>query len=171
MNESEIRDAIKLETEVLEHVRGLNDIERFVAESNRIEGILREPSKSELGEFQRFLALKSVSLVELQNFVSVYQPGATLRDEPGMDVVVGSGQNKYFPPPGGIAIRADLQSFLNTIKLRTAYVNHLIYESLHPFTDGNGRSGRALWAWQMKKFPLGFLHHFYYQTLAARNEK
>lgn len=42
-------------------------------------------------------------------------------------------------------------------------------------TDGNGRSGRALWAWMMlcrggsygraKVIELGFLHTFYYQTL------
>lgn len=44
---------------------------------------------------------------------------------------------------------------------------HIAYEMLHPFTDGNGRSGRMLWAWQMRNFPLDFLHTFYYQTLNA----
>ena len=48
------------------------------------------------------------------------------------------------------------------------------YETLHPFMDGNGRSGRILWAWQMIEhniapgLSLGFLHAYYYQTLAAR---
>jgi Fic family protein len=39
--------------------------------------------------------------------------------------------------------------------------------------DGNGRSGRAIWLWQMLRqeggAPLGFLHHFYYQTLEAQD--
>jgi Fic family protein len=50
------------------------------------------------------------------------------------------------------------------------FAAHVRYEHLHPFTDGNGRSGRAIWAWQMLyqgrgEIPLGFLHHFYYQSI------
>ena len=38
--------------------------------------------------------------------------------------------------------------------------------------DGNGRSGRALWLWQMVNqhnydMRLGFLHLWYYQSLQA----
>ena len=56
----------------------------------------------------------------------------------------------------------------------TPYDIHRRYETLHPFMDGNGRSGRILWAWQMihhdirPGLSLGFLHAFYYQTLDAR---
>jgi hypothetical protein len=55
------------------------------------------------------------------------------------------------------------------------YILHVEYEQLHPFTDGNGRSGRAMWLYAMKKcgrleqgLNLGFLHAFYYQTLSAQ---
>jgi hypothetical protein len=39
-------------------------------------------------------------------------------------------------------------------------------------SPGNGRTGRAIWAWQMQglghdPFVLPFLHRFYYQTLDA----
>ncbi len=76
------------------------------------------------------------------------------------------------PPPGGLSIRAKLKGILKGVANEVhPFRVHLAYETLHPFMDGNGRSGRALWAWQMLKkygpdaLSLGFLHRFYYQSL------
>jgi hypothetical protein len=137
-----------------------DDIVKFVEESNRIEGILRPPTPAELEEFKRFLALEEVTVEEMEHFVSVYQPGARLRDKLGLDVRVGG----YLPPRGSPQIRDHLVDLLYDDEM-SAHEQHVAYEALHPFTDGNGRSGRMLWAWRMKTFPLGFLHSFYYQTL------
>ena len=96
-----------------------------------------------------------------RSLVSVLQPNAILRDKEGYNVRVGS----YYPPKGGPQIRVNLDRLLNASLELGPYKTHIEYEKLHPFTDGNGRSGRALWAWQMRYFPLGFLHHWYYQSL------
>lgn len=141
------------------------DVYDFVKESNRIENINREPTQAEMDEHDRFVMLDTVTLLDLVQFVSVYQPEAVLRDSPGLDVRVGN----HLPPRGGPDVRDALEELLSD--LRDPYTTHVRYETLHPFTDGNGRSGRVLWAWQMTQLqggtPLGFLHHFYYQSLSG----
>ena len=96
-----------------------------------------------------------------------------LRDLYGRDVMVGN----YFPPKGGSNIPILLEDILHVIRtnLVNPFVGHVRYENLHPFMDGNGRSGRAIWAWHMYKyynykFDISFLHKFYYQTLDVRYE-
>jgi hypothetical protein len=139
----------------------------FVKESNMIEGIYRLPTADELSATAEFLSRADITVLALQTLVGVYAPGHTLRDRKGLDVRVGS----YIAPPGGPAIRERLGVLLDHANAGAdAYLVHCDYEMLHPFTDGNGRSGRALWAWTMSRnggdpFALPFLHRFYYQTL------
>ncbi len=136
----------------------------FIRESNRIEDIRREPTTKEFDEAIRFLNLSKVTVADLQQFVSIYQPNAVLRDKPGLDVAIGG----RIPQRGGPEVREELEKLLvQANRHADPYWTHIHYETLHPFTDGNGRSGRMLWAWQLQRFPLGFLHTFYYQTLSA----
>jgi hypothetical protein len=143
------------------------NLEAFVNESNRIEGIHRRASVDEIAAHEAFVNYTSLSVNKLCALVSVLQPNALLRDKVGRDVRVG----KYRPPDGGPAIRVALTMQLDKInrgEWHDPYTAHIAYEMLHPFTDGNGRSGRAIWLWMMKGHaPLGFLHHWYYQSLQA----
>jgi len=148
----------------------------FVKESNAIEGIHRDPTDDELEATVAFLDLEKVTVAHMEVLVQCYA-GAPLREKFGQNVRVGS----HFPPRGGPLVRKDLMDLLkaahsvgrsSTTPGTRPYLVHQRYEQLHPFMDGNGRSGRTLWYWQMKRqeqwrlLDLGFLHAWYYASLA-----
>jgi hypothetical protein len=139
----------------------------FITESNKIEGILDFDMVVEMRAYSLFLLLPDIKVADMSNIVNILQPGARLRDEPGMDVTVGDHRPRAGCP--------SMKLWLTEILLRanrghSPFVVHNQYESLHPFMDGNGRSGRLLWAWQMCKFKRWsfqrpFLLEFYWQAL------
>lgn len=138
----------------------------FITESNMIEGIHRPPTQEEIDCHFELIQKEKITLLDLVHFVRVYQPNAELRIHDWLNVTVGS----HVPPRGGVAIGYQLETILEEAnKLESPFKVHIAYEALHPFTDGNGRSGRALWAWMMMQMhggcPISFLHQFYYQTL------
>jgi Fic family protein len=139
----------------------------FIRESNRIEGILREPTQAEIDAYVEFMQLDELTITNLEKYVKAIQPNAVLRQHTGLDVRVGN----YYPPKGGQKILHELANLLDRINEDMfmskcdIFKTHVEYEQLHPFTDGNGRSGRMIWWWQMKGSQIGFLHQFYYQTL------
>ncbi len=138
---------------------------RFITESNAIEGIRRPPTDNEVAATDVFLHLKQPTLPDLCALVTAYEPHAIVRSQPGMGVRVGN----YVAPHGGPLVVIQLESMLLDLHGTRPFTFHKRYEDLHPFTDGNGRSGRTLWLWQMiqkgRDSQLGFLHTWYYQSL------
>jgi hypothetical protein len=133
-------------------------LEDFIVESNRIEGI-EGTTQTEIGAYEKFLK-EQVTVDTLIELVRIVQPNARFRDNPS---VSGVRVGQHVAPPSGPEIKTSLEAILRNPNV---WDQHIQYETLHPFTDGNGRSGRALWLFGMGgSTRLGFLHTFYYQTL------
>lgn len=138
-------------------------------ESLHIEGIPRDPLRTEIEATEKLIALPKLSLDAVKDLAKLYEPRAVLRDAKRMDVRVGY----HLPPKGGPAIVRGLKMIIERAnKGDNVYEVHVDFETLHPFMDGNGRTGRAVWAWQMIKkhgeyqaLELLFLHRWYYQSL------
>lgn len=148
-------------------------IEDFVRESNAIEGIYRT-LQHQIDAHVAFLLEPILTIPVLEELVKKLQPNAVLRDKIGLNVRVG----EHRPPPGGPEIRDELESVLqnanaNRGKSRLALHSvHMHYETLHPFTDGNGRSGRAIWLWMQDGIlQRNFLHDWYYLSLQFGNSR
>lgn len=144
----------------------------FVKESNEIESILRDPTPAEVEAHIALWALTDVTIDSLIDFLkelSNTSDGAALRSKTGYDIRIGA----HVPPRGGSRVVRELEEILKDVREETThpFLIHQRYEALHPFMDGNGRSGRALWAYQMLRHgwhgKIGikrlFLHEFYYQ--------
>lgn len=145
-------------------MKRLND---FIEESNRIEGIKKSPG-DEVEAYIWLLGQEAIMVKDLERFVATIQPGAHLRSLPGMNVRVGT----HAPPTGGPGVVERLEKILSSwsVSPGAPWKTHVRYEHLHPFMDGNGRSGRVLWAWMRLRedrdpFELGFLHSAYYEAL------
>lgn len=147
-----------------EHVRFRSRLMEFAKESNRIEGITNSEANERMFEkLESFLKLKKLTVENVCEF----NEWGVLRDKAGMGARIGT---RVFTA-GGEYVSHSFRVLINALDNFRPFYTHQQFEQLHPFTDGNVRTGRAIWLWQMVRqhdydLSLWFLHKFYYQALS-----
>lgn len=146
------------------------DLYKFAVESNEIEGIHCERQHlNHAAALEKFLALPKLSVDAVCEFVKSIEPDSRLRTGHMGRVWIGGREAPSFE-----VVHERLPILIDAVNGGSwgpGYL-HKEYEWLHPFIDGNGRSGRAIWLWQKVKFEkyngqYGFLQMYYYDTLST----
>ena len=147
------------------------DIKEFILESNAIEGVL--DLKSYKDALRAWFHLSSKRKLTLKTILDTHRlmmwniaPKIAGKWR-NCDVWIG-GQRKIFVSES--LIKDDISNFLLNMGVspqlpiedleRIVKENHVKFEFIHPFVDGNGRVGRMLMNWQRLrlKMPIKIIH-------------
>jgi Fic family protein len=143
----------------IENIFTTNDVlfRSFAAKTNRIDAPTKEVLRYREALWEGFKTLKQRTVLSTNLLVSIVQKikenNAGIRTIPGTAIVNGNTKEIIYTPPDGEMVLRDkltnLEQFMNandnTIEplVKLALI-HYQFEAIHPFPDGNGRTGRIL---------------------------
>lgn len=167
LGESIPNQAILVNSIVLQEAKASSEIENiitthdalfraFSAQTNQIDHATKEVLRYREALWEGFNALRERPLLTTNLFVRIVQTirgnQAGIRNTPGTKVAnAATGEVIFTPPEGETVIRDKLRNLEEYIHGEGAIdplvklaIIHYQFEAIHPFTDGNGRTGRIL---------------------------
>jgi Fic family protein len=159
--------AMLLNTIVLQEAQSSSEIENIItttdalfkaltAKTNQIDAATKEVLRYREALSEGYCILKKRPFLTTNLFINIYQTikenQAGIRNVPGTQIKnIATGEVIYTPPEGEAIIRNKLKNLEDYIHTEDAIdpliklaVIHYQFEAIHPFTDGNGRTGRIL---------------------------
>jgi Fic family protein len=150
----------------LQEARSSSEIENIVTTTDDLYQALADsidkttPATKEVLRYQEALQAGIAAMVQRPVLTTslfcelashIKQCDMNIRTMSGTRIEAGSGNVVYTPPEGESVIRAKLRNLEDYIHgssdvdpLIKLAVMHYQFEAIHPFTDGNGRTGRIL---------------------------
>jgi len=142
----------------IENITTTNDAlyKAFTASTSRIDPATKEVLRYREALWEGYRQLKRQPVMSTNLFIKIVQiirqNQASIRDIPGTAVVNdATGQVVYTPPEGENIIREKLKNLDEFIHAKDDMdplvkmaVIHYQFEAIHPFSDGNGRTGRII---------------------------
>lgn len=140
-----------------------NTTEEFLRESNAIEGVFDDQSLENALSAWDYLVkttrLDNVVLKTTHRILMRNQPGLT-QDEKGhyrrTQVYIGGKEALHYSQID-LALYGWFKLMNDELTTRDWKMLHVMYEGIHPFIDGNGRTGRMFMNWQRVKNGLPML--------------
>jgi Fic family protein len=142
----------------IENIVTTNDqlYEAFTETINTYDAHTKEVLRYREALWEGFNRLNKNNLLTTNLFINVYNvikaTSAGIRRTPGTKIATSTGKTLYTPPEGENIIRdklRNLEEFIHNDKddidplIKLALI-HYQFEAIHPFTDGNGRTGRII---------------------------
>lgn len=180
----------------IENVLTTNDklFKAFSAKTRNIAPQTKEVLRYREALWEGFNQLKKNELITKNLFIKIFQKiketYEEIRKTPGTKLVDGKVKVIYTPPEGEQLIRKllhNLEQFIHDDSdfdpLIKSTIIHYQFEAIHPFTDGNGRTGRIILIlyFVLQKYlslPILFLSRYiienkaqYYRLLKGITEK
>jgi len=128
----------------------------FSAKTSQIDPATKEVLRYREALWEGYSSLKDRPLITTNLFISIVQTiranNAGIRNTPGTKVAnAATGEVVFTPPEGESVIRDKLKNLEDYIHaddtvdplIKLALI-HYQFEAIHPFTDGNGRTGRII---------------------------
>jgi Fic family protein len=142
----------------IENVLTTNDqlFEAFASKAKESDSQTKEVLRYKEALWEGYNRLKENNLLTTNLFISIFQKiketTAEIRNTPGTKISTSAGEVIYTPPEGENVIRGklfNLEEYINnnddkTDSLIKLAVIHYQFEAIHPFSDGNGRTGRII---------------------------